>query len=225
MSIVYLGERRYGRVDHVPGLFYTSTTFWHINYIPVFPLRSYVVLEGSEDGREFRGTQIPLRFKSVAAGYLRAWLGLVACFAAGVAGLAMTGFYLGEPNVVVAFGTAGALVGILWFMFNTRSRWFLLVQLLFLLISAFVYYDVCTKEPNAAPVPGARPGSPERRRHDASYVNTILIANGAAFLYSLTRLLTPASYQRALESGEQVGLTREDIDAHLDEDLSPEWLE
>src|SRR5262249_52787267 len=89
------------------------------------------------------------------------------------------------------------------------------VQLALPLASVAVYHDVWTRVPDAARVPGAPPGSPERRRHDASYIDTLLVANAGAMLYTLTRLLTPVSYRRALELGRQLGLPPEEVTARL----------
>ncbi len=92
MGICY-GTRPFGEVDHVPGLFYVSTTFYFVGWFPLVPLRSHVVLDGSESTEKltgwweaeqrytehFDGVDIPLSWRSVAAGYLRAW-----CVGAGV---------------------------------------------------------------------------------------------------------------------------------------------
>jgi hypothetical protein len=217
MGVVVYGKRLCGQVDRIPGLFYTSTLFWHIDYIPLFPLRSYIVLEGSEDGEAFRGKPIPLRLKSVLVGYLRGWLAAAAVFIGCVAAAATTGFYIGVENhgIIAVFAAIAATVGVLWFLFSTRSWWFLPVQLVLLLGSAAVYHDVRDQVPDAARVPGARPGTPERRRHDASYIDTVLIANAAALAFTLTRLLTPVSYRRALEMGAFLGIPPEQVTACL----------
>jgi hypothetical protein len=38
------GAKLYGRVDEVPGLFYVATLFSHINFIPLLPRGSFVVI-------------------------------------------------------------------------------------------------------------------------------------------------------------------------------------
>jgi hypothetical protein len=70
-------------------------------------------------------------------------------------------------------------------------------------------------------VPGAAPGTEDRRRHDASYIDTLAIANAAALLYTLTRLLTPASYRRARVLAAKVGVPAEEIDAHFGREPEP----
>jgi len=179
-------------------------------------------MEGSENGPQFQGMPIPLSLKSVVAGYLRGWLAAVAGFTGCVAAAATTSFYIGVENggIVAVFAAIGAMVAVLWFLFSTRTWWFLAVQLALLLGSAVIYDDVRTREPNAAPVANARPGSPERRRHDASYMDMLVIANAGAVLYTLTRLLTPVSYRRALELGRLMGIRPEEVTARLGLDLA-----
>src|SRR4051794_34346231 len=89
------GERLFGQVHRVPGLFSVSTIFFHVNFVPLFPLRSYVVLDAPQSGDEFQGARIPLSLRSVLAGYLRGWLGVTAIFTGVVAAFAATSFYVG----------------------------------------------------------------------------------------------------------------------------------
>src|SRR5438552_2050914 len=70
--IVFFGQRLYGKVDHVPGLFYVATQFFYLQFVPLIPTGTYLVLDGSEDGGNFRGKQITLSGKSVLFGWLRA---------------------------------------------------------------------------------------------------------------------------------------------------------
>jgi hypothetical protein len=190
-----------------------STLFWHVQYIPLFPLRGYLVQEGSENGEQFQGVRVPLRLKSVLAGYLRGWIAGVAIFTGIIAAAAMTSFYVGVENggIILVLAAVGAMAAALWFIFSTHTWWFLAVQLTLLLISAAVYDDVRAQDLQAAPIPDARPGNLERRRNDASCINYLLIANAAALLYSLTRLLTPASYRRAVELGRLMGIPPEQV--------------
>lgn len=66
--IVFFGTRNYGKVDHVPGLFYVVTSFFYIQYVPLVPTGSYLMID---DGSE-RGMNLGLNFKSVFFAYLRA---------------------------------------------------------------------------------------------------------------------------------------------------------
>lgn len=67
--IVIYGTRLYGKVDHVPGLFYVATTFGHIDFLPLVPTGSYLILD---DGTGEKGVKIGLHLKSVLTGWLRA---------------------------------------------------------------------------------------------------------------------------------------------------------
>lgn len=214
MSGGVYGTHLFGQVERVSGLFYVSSMFFHINYVPLFPQRSYVVFEGSESGKQFRGIQIPLNLKSVLAGYLRGWLAAIAIFTGCVAAASAAGFYFGVQNggIIITLAVIAAMVGAFWFIFRTHTRWYIPVQLALLVGSMAVYHDVKVSVPNAARIPGAKPGTPEGRRHDASYIlDTLLIANAAALLFSLTRLLTPASKRRALELGRLAGIPLEQV--------------
>jgi hypothetical protein len=176
------------------------------------------VIEGSEKDGSFQGVRIPLSLKSVLAGCLRGWGAATALFTGGVATMAAASYYVGVENggIVAALAAVALMVGVLWFLFSTRTWWFLPLQLAILIGSVVVYDDVRTREPNAVRIPNARPGSPERRRNDASYVtDTILIANAAALLFTLTRLLTRVSPRRALELGKLLGIPPEKIAASL----------
>lgn len=68
-----IGTNMYGKVDHVPGLFYVATEFMHVNFIPIFPGRSFVILEGTEGEQGFQGHVIGRNLKSILVGYLRPW--------------------------------------------------------------------------------------------------------------------------------------------------------
>ncbi len=69
--VIIWGTTNAGKVDQVPGgLFHVVTRFGHVYYIPLIPTASYVVFEELADGG-FNGSQIPLSFKSILAGWLR----------------------------------------------------------------------------------------------------------------------------------------------------------
>lgn len=217
MSAVVYGTRLFGQVERAPGLFYISTLFFHVDYLPLFPQRSYLVWEGSESGEQFRGIRLPLNLKSVLAGYLRGWLAAIAIFTGCVGAAATTGFYVGVQNggIIIILAVIAALVGIFWFIFRTSTRWYVPVQLALLLASAAVYHNVKVTVPDAVRIPGAKPGTSERRRHDASYIDALLYANVAALMFTLTRLLTPVSKRRALALGRLTGFPPEQIAACL----------
>ena len=74
--VVIWGSRLYGKVDVVPGFFHVATRFGHIYYLPLIPMKSFVVL--GQAGDEFTGVPIPLSFKSILLAWLRAALLLAA---------------------------------------------------------------------------------------------------------------------------------------------------
>jgi hypothetical protein len=70
--LVWGGVRTFGKVDVVPDTLYVCTQFVHVMFIPVIPIRSYIVLVGTETGNGFRGVPTSLSIKSVLAGWVRA---------------------------------------------------------------------------------------------------------------------------------------------------------
>ncbi len=76
--ILIWGQKLYGKCERVPGEFYVATKFFHLWYIPLIPLGSWVVLEGSEVDDGWSGTSTPLSWRSVLMGYARAAFVLMA---------------------------------------------------------------------------------------------------------------------------------------------------
>lgn len=85
------GDKLYGKIYQVPGVCYVATVFFHFWFLPIWPMRSYIVFEGEEyrtgDPEEygrvkvtaygFPGVRIPMSFRSVFMGYFRGFLGLL----------------------------------------------------------------------------------------------------------------------------------------------------
>jgi len=71
--IIY-GKRLCGRVDRVPGVLYVATQFFHLYFIPVAPVHSFVIIEGSEGKDGFKGVKTRLSVKSIVATYCRTLL-------------------------------------------------------------------------------------------------------------------------------------------------------
>jgi hypothetical protein len=106
VMLIMFGTRTYGKVDHLPGLFYVSTSFIHINFVPLCPTGSFLIID---DGKE-RGMKIGMSGKSIFFAWLRA-LAL-----AGGIGLACLGvFELAEHHIIAALILI--LVGILGVLF------------------------------------------------------------------------------------------------------------
>ncbi|MEO6954188.1 MAG: hypothetical protein ABI321_20460 [Polyangia bacterium] len=67
--LIIWGQRMYGRVDRFAGS-YVATRFFHIYYVPLIPLSSWLVLkDNGKDG--FIGTQVPMQGRSVLLAWAR----------------------------------------------------------------------------------------------------------------------------------------------------------
>ncbi len=142
---VAFGTRFYGKVDHVPGLFHVATRFFHIQFFPLIPTGSYLVLEelkglarlkfGCGGKSELLGDLGPSRTgdrcvkigwsaKSVSLGWLRAILccALAVCPAALCSGFAWKRWSPGSVPVIGLVGAAGAIGALLWLSYRmTRA--------------------------------------------------------------------------------------------------------
>lgn len=67
----FVGDHYCGKCDRVPGLFHVKTRFLHINWFPLVPRDSYLIMEQG-GGRE--GVRIPMSFRSVLLAWVRAIL-------------------------------------------------------------------------------------------------------------------------------------------------------
>src|SRR4051812_47816368 len=68
-----LGSRLFGKCDIVPGFFHVATRFEHLNYIPLIPMQSYIILNQKNTvlGGTFRGVPIGMSGKSIAIAWMR----------------------------------------------------------------------------------------------------------------------------------------------------------
>jgi hypothetical protein len=71
--IIY-GKRLCGRVERVPGVLYVATQFFHLYFIPVAPVESFVVVEGSEGEKGFKGVKTGFNAKSIVLAYCKTLL-------------------------------------------------------------------------------------------------------------------------------------------------------
>jgi hypothetical protein len=208
VSFFVYGQRLCGKVDRVPGLFHVSTMFFHGNYMPFFPVSSYLVIEGTEHGEQFRGTKIKMSGKSVLAGFLRGWLALATIVAAFTASFAMAWIFFGRHesySVFAQFGMAAGVCGAFIFVLASPRR--AIYPVLGILIAAsLAVWFVCHSRM------GVDAAFRLENGHDVEYLTVLLIADGTAFLYTLTRLMLPASYPRALALAKIAGVPREVID-------------
>jgi hypothetical protein len=67
--VIIWGQRMYGRVDRFAGS-HVATRFFHLYYVPLIPLSSWLVLAEHDEGR-FQGIQVPLQLRSVMLAWTR----------------------------------------------------------------------------------------------------------------------------------------------------------
>lgn len=105
--MVIFGTRFFGQVDRVPGLMAVRTKFFHINFVPLLPLASWVVFEGTGRGVDLK----KVRWNSVLFAWLRTALWVIALVSA-IVGLARMGkdpdWHAWMPFYGAAAGAAAA---------------------------------------------------------------------------------------------------------------------
>ena len=87
-----IGERPYGKCDVVPELFYVATWFTHINYLPLTPLETRLVL--GQQGETYRVIAMRLSIKSIFWAWSRTVSGGVAI----IAGISALGSWVASPH-------------------------------------------------------------------------------------------------------------------------------
>lgn len=205
--IIHFGKRLFGRVDDVPDLLYVATLFWHIEYLPIVPLGSYVVLDGSENEDDFMGVRIAPQGKSILVGYVRSWAGITAIVASLLIGVALS-ILVTPGNVVLGIFlmvgiTAGLCAVAAWVMFGpARHLFWAHGAFLTLTIAALVAYYVVVRLGQV----GKRP-----EVLATLLLSCIFISNGALAIYSLTRLANRISYRKALWLADCLGIDREEV--------------
>lgn len=187
--IIIFGERMLGKVDQVPGFCYVVTKFAHLNYIPLIPTASWIVLEGSESGDGFRGKPIGMSGKSVLAGYIRGWGGIAAVVTSAVVGGVVGSTF--EPGLGMFVG--GAVAGILALLACLLQSWYWVLAQFPLHITSIVVWILCLL------------GVVASRGMEAFQI-VLLLANLALVLFSLSRLMYKASPERAKVLAEELGL-------------------
>jgi hypothetical protein len=73
--VFFVGDHYFGRVDHVPAMFYIETRFLHIYYFPFVPRESYLFIDQKPIYGERKGIRIPICWKSVLIAWTRACFG------------------------------------------------------------------------------------------------------------------------------------------------------
>lgn len=97
--IVFYGTQFYGKVDRVPMLGHVATSFFYLQFVPLIPLGSYLVLDGGQGS-----ISVGFSFKSL----LVAWLRTAMVF--GAFGLAVAAIIaVGDRSVAgMVLGAGGA---------------------------------------------------------------------------------------------------------------------
>ncbi|HMC64744.1 MAG TPA: hypothetical protein VKI65_07380, partial [Gemmataceae bacterium] len=115
--MIIFGEQRYGKVDQVPGLFYVATRFIHVQFVPLLPLGSYVILDGKfRDGGQSE-IKIGLSVKSILFAWFRAalWaIAVVIAIWAVISGMDATKGRKPWLNCFVYGAVASATFGAIW---------------------------------------------------------------------------------------------------------------
>ena len=68
------GTQNYGKIEQVSGILYVVTKFFHIGFIPLFPLKSFILFDKKSQYLHLGDIQIRLNLKSILVAYLRAAL-------------------------------------------------------------------------------------------------------------------------------------------------------
>ncbi len=117
------GTRLFGKVDVVPGFFHVGTKCWHINYVPLVPMKSYIVL--SQGGNQFRGIELPLSWKSWGMAWFRffGWVAVIVGLTIAIVGL--TSHSPARPDEYLpgfAFVGIGAVVLVIAYLFKPLTH-------------------------------------------------------------------------------------------------------
>jgi hypothetical protein len=104
IRIVY-GRRIYGRLQRIPDLLCVGTFFFHVYYMPLWPIFS-VVAQGTPD--EEHGVQIPIYWPSVLLAWFRTWGILVALV------LSATAPLIGTTAACLSFGAMVFALVVAW---------------------------------------------------------------------------------------------------------------
>jgi hypothetical protein len=103
-AMIVFGNRLFGKVEEVPGMFHVATKFFHVNFVPLLPFESWIVVSGSQEhgllGSRWQGFRLSsLRWGSALMAWLRFGLvlgavGLLVGGGAAASGGGFTGWLL-----------------------------------------------------------------------------------------------------------------------------------
>jgi hypothetical protein len=107
--MIVFGGRLFGKVDQVPGLFHVATQFFHVNFVPLVPTKSWLVLHGTEKSGLGRTAWQGIELRSIRWGSVgMAWLRFGLVVASVVFGFVSLGAFLGKADPA-----NGAVAGLL----------------------------------------------------------------------------------------------------------------
>src|SRR5262245_6575288 len=78
--MLHFGHMRCGKVDQFAGLFHVVTEFFHVNFLPLVPVRSFLVAGAAPAGSPAGEMPIRISAKSVLTAWVRAALVLLILF-------------------------------------------------------------------------------------------------------------------------------------------------
>ena len=127
---LHFGHHYFGKVDSIPGLCHVATRFFHINFVPLIPLESSIILAVTDKGGNPKTVKTALSFKSILVAWLRAAL-YVVLFATIVFSVAATGHcFLDGPRktnvlgLAAAWGMTAAAAVVIWLTYRlTRASY------------------------------------------------------------------------------------------------------
>ena len=103
--IIY-GTRLFGKCDEIPGAGHVATQFFHVYYLPLIPMKSHFVIEGSKSGDGYKAIALDLSWRSVGFAWLRAVAAL------GLIGGCAVSFIAADESHNMVVGIAGAVASI-----------------------------------------------------------------------------------------------------------------
>ena len=107
--MIVFGKRNFGTTHEVPGVFHVTTNFFHIDFVPLCPIASYLIIDRAISSRRGNlGFAIPLNKKSMLLAY-----GLGAAWASFLISMICLIFFLNTyfPNKQAVLLSSLCLVG------------------------------------------------------------------------------------------------------------------
>ena len=200
------GTKLCGKVGRVPRVGYVATRFFHLNYLPIIPLGSFAVLEGTHRNGRFSGSPVPLNVRSILVGYLRGWAGAAALFLgpAGVMNALAVLFGPDKPPYPAwpLFAALATMIPLFLVFLYGSTNWWTAAWLVFGAFTAaflVVHPTVLAMQPSAS---------------RGAFGAFALVACNAAFgVLALTRLFSHADDDQARQLGEHLRVPPEVVEA------------